>query len=845
VICLLSQEHTGPAIVSVCPNATLPNMHPATIAHVKIFTFMPPFNSQRQRDCKLLLDQSLRKRSLAAHAAADASAERLGFASHGAAYATMIRVDMNDKAKTIIYVHGIGNKPPEDVLKCQWDRALFGFELGERSRLAYWVNRIFYPNPSPVTCQSGDKTRVGEQSADVQIRGVGPEDARKALQAEVDALAGTRTEKQFLQRLSERLLESQEIDDLQRIKAANVQEKVLPLPGFLRRWITERVTRALLRDVHEFFFVSERRDAMRKSVLDRLMVGGGPFVVIGHSQGSMIAYDVLCDVDPKNIRVPQFITIGSPLGLTEVQDQLKKFRKEKQLRVPACVENWLNVADPLDPVCLDKSLGGEFGGRGTITDEIRWNKDSPRDPHSGTGYLSLSLVQSAVQQCVDISLFQPVAAFVIARDLSRDLERQGQQRHQVLVEIDSPSDDDWTAAEVHRENLIKWLLKQTKQNEEILGIERLRRYVAASLTRSETELLASTFSEHGLKINHVWKNAEKRVLINRSVDTVQARPAHLGYGAQGQDICWAVLDSGINVHHPHFKKHANIRQQFDCTPRGPLQHGRAADGNGHGTHVAGIIAGEFTVGKPQTTFTGMAPAAKLFIYKVLDDAGNGNDAWIVKALDHIASMNESVGEARVHGVNLSLGGGFDPSVFGCGHTPLCTELRRLWNQGVLVVIAAGNEGFAVLQGTHGEIDANMDLSIGDPANLDEAIAVGSVNKTNPHTYGISYFSSRGPTADGRQKPDVVAPGERILSCRHDFDSKGKAMADFYVEMSGTSMAAPHVSGLLASYLSSRREFIGYPAKIKQILLENCTDLRRDPMHQGAGLPNLVKMLMNT
>jgi subtilisin family serine protease len=164
---------------------------------------------------------------------------------------------------------------------------------------------------------------------------------------------------------------------------------------------------------------------------------------------------------------------------------------------------------------------------------------------------------------------------------------------------------------------------------------------------------------------------------------------------------------------------------------------------------------------------------------------------------------------------------------------------------VLVVIAAGNEGFAVLQGTHGEIDANMDLSIGDPANLDEAIAVGSVNKTNPHTYGISYFSSRGPTADGRQKPDVVAPGERILSCRHDFHGKGKTVADFYVEMSGTSMAAPHVSGVLASYLSSRREFIGYPVKLKQILLNNCTDLRRDPMHQGAGLPNLVKMLMNT
>ena len=87
--------------------------------------------------------------------------------------------------------------------------------------------------------------------------------------------------------------------------------------------------------------------------------------------------------------------------------------------------------------------------------------------------------------------------------------------------------------------------------------------------------------------------------------------------------------------------------------------------------------------------------------------------------------------------------------------------------------------------------------------------------------------------------------ERILSCRHDFQKNGKTVKDLYVEMSGTSMAAPHVSGLLASYLSSRREFIGFPTRLKQILLAHCTDLKRDPMHQGAGLPNLVKMLMNT
>src|SRR6188768_464406 len=63
------------------------------------------------------------------------------------------------RARTILYVHGIGNKPPADILKCQWDDALFGFNLGERSRLAYWVNRITYPEPSKATCKMSDATQ--------------------------------------------------------------------------------------------------------------------------------------------------------------------------------------------------------------------------------------------------------------------------------------------------------------------------------------------------------------------------------------------------------------------------------------------------------------------------------------------------------------------------------------------------------------------------------------------------------------------------------------------------------------------------------------------------------------
>ncbi len=147
---------------------------------------------------------------------------------------------------------------------------------------------------------------------------------------------------------------------------------------------------------------------------------------------------------------------------------------------------------------------------------------------------------------------------------------------------------------------------------------------------------------------------------------------------------------------------------------------------------------------------------------------------------------------------------------------------------------------------------SFDLSIGDPANLDEAIAVGSVQPTLPHRYGTSCFSSRGPTADGRLKPDVVGPGERILSCRSSSDpkrppsrNKGKSLEELYEALSGTSMAAPHISGLLAVFLSMRTEFIGYPDRVKRILLEHCTDLQSDRLNQGAGLPDLAKMLLET
>jgi subtilisin family serine protease len=767
------------------------------------------------------------------------------------------------RAKTIIYVHGIGNKPVASVLKCQWDTALFGLEVGERSRMAYWVNRDYYPRALNETCVSGDRVSLDDEEASTRaimaLGGEGGEEV-KAIANEVTALTSEDShQEKVLLSIANKIYNQSTSRIPPNISARGVRAKVLPLPEPVRKLIAGKLTRAFLRDVNDFLFHKKRRAVMHEALKERLDAGGGPFVVIAHSQGSMIAYDVLREIKKGQCDVSLLVTLGSPLGLQEVQDYFRR-GPNAALQKPACVRRWLNVADRLDPVAFDPNLSNDFRGVENIPvsthglDGFGINVDSPWHPHSGTGYLKNGDVRDAVRTTVDTSFGQAVAPFLLTKDLVSSLEDgDSGYRHPVLIQlatIESGRSPDLREIDHTADEVIARIEKMAGKDTEAAAVERLRHFVAASLTRFELETIRSHHPD--LEVQVIWRNARKKALINNSSHTVQARPANLGYSADGRGIVWAVLDTGIRADHPHFHKYDNIKRQWDCTKHGPAvrlektdKRFSTLDGHGHGTHVAGIIAGMLEL-KPEQVFSGMAPRCALYGFKVLDDQGNGQDSWIIKALDEIARINERAGRLIVHGVNLSLGGNFDPSVYGCGHTPLCQELRRLWQQGVLVCLAAGNEGYAILSGREGEMQANLDLTIGDPANLEEAIAVGSVHKTNPHTYGISYFSSRGPTADGRRKPDLVAPGEKILSARHDWTRPSKVtrarVDDYFVEMDGTSMASPHVSGVLAAFLSLRREFIGYPDRVKQILLSNCIDLQRDVYAQGAGMPNLIKML---
>ncbi len=764
-------------------------------------------------------------------------------------------------ARTVIYCHGISNMPPEGVLRSEWDRALFGADQGERTRMAYWVDRERYPEAAGISTRAIGQDRASLQPAAEALlaASIRDSDDREASSAFVAAMT------QQLEGAAQTAAQRGAV--MGGPAAQSVEAKGLWSP------VTALFTKAFMADVNDFLFNRSKRERMVQTVKDRVTTGGGPFVVIGHSQGSMVTYQALMELGDQ-LEVDLYVTIGSPLGLPQVTDVLRKWHG-KRLPIPAGVKRWVNIAQDGDIVCLDQTLADDYSatGKPPIRDErvagVVW---PPSKAHSASRYLSRQSTQETVMGAVDRSRFQPVSPVTVARNLAESLDEDATARVPVLIELmdRNPAAQPGLAGDSlqdAREKVLAWIqdkvLTAPITADTVYLEDQLDRYVAVNLTRAEVETLASAMSQHygaaSPSVYRMFSNSRKKALIRDSIHAVQARTAQLGYNAYGQGITWAVLDTGIDSRHPHFHNPAfapggTIAAEWDCTTRGPVLAGSDDDANGHGTHVAGVIAGGLQeVGGPNgPAMLAMAPKARLVSYKVLADNGSGYDAWIIKAIDHIWQQNQNSRRLAIQGVNLSLGGPFDPASFGCGDSPLCASLLRLVRQGVLVVLAAGNEGSGDIIVDGFTSTRSFDLSIGDPANLEEAIAVGSVHPTLPHRYGTSYFSSRGPTADGRLKPDLVGPGEQIRSCRSSSDpnrspdrDREKSVEELYIALSGTSMAAPHISGLLAAFLSVRSEFIGYPDRVKRILLAHCTDLERDRYHQGAGLPNLSKMLLET
>ena len=423
----------------------------------------------------------------------------------------------------------------------------------------------------------------------------------------------------------------------------------------------------------------------------------------------------------------------------------------------------------------------------------------------------------------------------------------------------------------------------------------------------EARALTAKYGRGGSVVYRIWEDQAIATTLTKSLATVKADAAQRAFQALGEGIMWAVLDSGIQGNHPHF---AETQPQFasddvpgfrpvvhkDFTPDGranaaapqkpddmPKSDASAlVDRFGHGTHVAGIIAGNWKSAKQEgelvvgsetrdeltnkpvlqrievlKSISGIAPKTRLVSLKVIADIdgsgdikqtpGQGKVSWVLMAIDQIQKWNQYGKRLLIHGVNMSLGYDFDPRWFACGQSPLCVEVNRLVRSGVAVVVSAGNGGYGSVVTASGVPQSRYsDMSITDPGNSDLAITVGSTHREMPHTYGVSYFSSRGPTGDGRMKPDILAPGERIVSCAAGVEQRkyeDKSLPNvLYCEQTGTSMAAPHVSGAIAAFLSVRREFIGEPEKVKAIFLASAIDLRRERNFQGAGMMDLMKAL---
>lgn len=399
----------------------------------------------------------------------------------------------------------------------------------------------------------------------------------------------------------------------------------------------------------------------------------------------------------------------------------------------------------------------------------------------------------------------------------------------------------------------------------------------AELIRVDSETLPAA-------IYKIWPDFEVSAQITKSVSTIKADAARYSFSALGEYIIWAVADSGIDFEHIHFDKHKNkdphstyhIDMVDDSDP--------FLDEFGHGTHVAGIIAGEVDPTQPVTDIndsktiesqelfalissrdsdektiyesmkldkiSGIAPRCKLVSLKVLDSDGKGEASSLIAAIGHIQKINNYGRDIKIHGLNLSLGYVFEPEWFACGQSPLCVEVDRLVKSGVVVVAAAGNTGYGFVSTAFNDRRAmGIPLSINDPGNAELAITVGSTHRDMPHTFGVSYFSSKGPTGDGRLKPDLVAPGEKIISCisgpkKQTLENEAHGGDFQYMQDSGTSMAAPHVSGAIAAFLSIRREYIGQPEKIKEIFNSTATDLKRDRYFQGNGLLDLMRAIQS-
>jgi serine protease AprX len=283
------------------------------------------------------------------------------------------------------------------------------------------------------------------------------------------------------------------------------------------------------------------------------------------------------------------------------------------------------------------------------------------------------------------------------------------------------------------------------------------------------------------------------------------------FGVTGTGVGVAVIDTGIDGALPDFASAGGRSSRVIVSAVDNPHAATATDGYGHGTDVAGIIAGNGG-NRPASDplhghYIGVAPNANLISIKVADEAGATTVLDVIYGLQ-FAVAHQAQYNIRV--VNMSLNAATPQSY---KTDPLDAAVEAAWMHGLAVVVAAGNRGTA------------SDAVQYAPANDPYVITVGAVDENgtvNPSDDAIASWSSQGTTQDAIQKPDVYAPGAHIVSVlapNSDFantDCSGCVLAGGqYIQTSGTSMAAPAIAGLVADLLQVHPRWT--PSQVKGVL----------------------------
>lgn len=324
----------------------------------------------------------------------------------------------------------------------------------------------------------------------------------------------------------------------------------------------------------------------------------------------------------------------------------------------------------------------------------------------------------------------------------------------------------------------------------------------------------------------VYLDREVRALLDKAVPAVKADQVW-AQGYTGKNVTIAVLDTGISPHPDFLLPHKRIKAFVDIINN---RNSQPYDDNGHGTHCAGGALGNgySSTGK----YKGPAYEADVVAVKVLDKNGSGKASQIIKGLEWCLN-NKSRYKIKI--VSLSLGYKATESY---RDDPVCQSVEKLWKAGIVICAAAGNDG----------PDAK---TINSPGIHPAIITVGaSDDKNTPDTTDdtVAEFSSRGPTPDGLTKPDFLAPGKNITSTKAkgsylDKTVESETDNEWYLTLSGTSMATPICAGIIAQMLEAKPALV--PEEIKKALYLSCIKIKSmDANTQGEGCINALTALFD-